>query len=97
MADLKKLSHSEIAESISNLEGWSLSGGKLYKEFKFNDFREAFAFMTKTAEAAEAMNHHPEWFNVYNIVKVYLSTHDVDGISDRDLELAGKMENFAKS
>ncbi len=55
--------------------------------------------MTKAAEVAEvadAMDHHPEWFNVYNIVRVYLSTHEVDGISDRDFELAGKMENFAK-
>ena len=59
MADFKKLSHSKIAESISNLEGWSLSEGKLNKEYKFNDFREAFAFMTKAAEVADANGPSP--------------------------------------
>ncbi|MCH8020273.1 4a-hydroxytetrahydrobiopterin dehydratase, partial [candidate division KSB1 bacterium] len=65
-----------------------------HKNFQFESFVEALGFMTKTALAAEAMNHHPEWFNVYNKVTVDLSTHDLGGISTWDFELAKKMEEF---
>lgn len=68
----------------------------IYKEYLFKDFNEAFAFMTSTALLAEKMNHHPEWFNVYNKVQVTLSTHDVDGLSAKDVRIANFMENLSK-
>ena len=94
MAERKKLSDSEIQESLSELSGWNIENGKLHKSFQFDSFVDAFGFMTKSALAAEAMNHHPEWFNVYNKVTVDLSTHDLGGISTWDFELAKKMEKF---
>lgn len=97
MTGLRKLSEPEIREHLNKLNAWSLDQGKLYKEYKFKDFVAAFAFMSKVAQAAEAVAHHPEWFNVYNTVKVHLSTHDVGGISERDFDLALKMDDIAKS
>lgn len=66
------------------------------KEFKFSDFNEAWGFMTRTALKAESMNHHPEWFNVYNKVEVTLSTHDCQGLSLRDIKLANFMDTLTK-
>ncbi|MDQ3837113.1 MAG: 4a-hydroxytetrahydrobiopterin dehydratase, partial [Thermoproteota archaeon] len=63
----------------------------------FNDFVQAFGFMTKVAMNAEKMNHHPEWFNVYNLVRIDLVTHDVNGISNYDIELARIIDTIAKS
>ena len=97
MTERKKLSDSEIQENLAQLSGWNIENGKLHKNFQFQSFVEAFGFMTKTALAAEAMNHHPEWFNVYNKVTVDLSTHDLGGISTWDFELAKKMDEFAAS
>jgi len=74
---------------------WQLCHGKLNKEFHFKNFVEAFGFMTKCALAAEAMNHHPEWFNVYATVRVDLSTHDAGGITELDFALARRMEALA--
>ena len=70
--------------------GWSLEEDRdaIHKKFKFNDFNEAFGFMTRVALKADQMNHHPEWFNVYNNVSITLSTHDCQGLSERDIELA---------
>ncbi|MEL6680414.1 MAG: 4a-hydroxytetrahydrobiopterin dehydratase [Pseudomonadota bacterium] len=65
------------------------------KTYTFGDFVEAWGFMTRAAIVAEGMNHHPEWFNVYNRVEVTLTTHDVDGLSDLDVTLAGKMDALA--
>lgn len=96
MAEVRKFSDAEIRERLNTLNAWSLDHGKLYKEYTFKDFVTAFAFMTKVAQAAEAIAHHPEWFNVYNTVKVHLSTHDVGGISERDFDLARKMDDLAK-
>ncbi len=96
MKELNKLAEAEITDQLENLRDWSLNQGKLYKEYKFKDFVAAFAFMTKVAEAAEALAHHPEWFNVYNTVRVHLSTHEVGGISQRDFDLARRMEDIAK-
>ena len=96
MAELRKLLDAETRERLNTLNAWSLDQGKLYKEYTFKDFVTAFAFMTKVAQAAEAIAHHPEWFNVYNTVKVHLSTHDVGGISERDFDLARKMDDLAK-
>jgi len=83
-----KLSESVIEEKLKNLPGWSLKNEKLYKEFQFNDFNQAFGFMTRAAMEIEKMNHHPEWFNVYNRITVELTTHDAGGITDNDVNLA---------
>jgi 4a-hydroxytetrahydrobiopterin dehydratase len=94
MAAAKKLSEAEVGERLKNLSGWTLVGGKLHREFACNDFVAAFGNMTRVALVAEAMNHHPEWFNVWNKVVIDLNTHSVKGISDLDFELAVKIDGI---
>ncbi len=94
MAERRKLTEAEIASSLSSLKEWTIANGKLHKEFRFKDFNEAFGFMTRVALIAEAMNHHPEWFNVYNRVTIDLTTHDIGGISNLDFAFAGKVEKL---
>merc|ERR1711973_1032563 len=81
----EKLSEEERTKEIEPLKtsGWSLVEGRdaIYKEFKFKNFNQAFGFMTRTALMAEKMDHHPEWFNVYNKVQITLSTHSAGGLS----------------
>ena len=89
-----KLSDSEIESEVTKLPGWKLLNGKLNKSFEFEDFVEAFGFMTRVAMQAEKMNHHPEWFNVYNKVKIDLITHDVNGISNNDVKLASAVNKI---
>ena len=91
---IDKLSDNEIQAALTGLSGWSLADGKLHFERTFDDFKEAFAFMTRVALAAEQANHHPEWFNVYNRVRIDLTTHDAGGISQRDLDLAQQINAF---
>jgi len=95
MATIKKLNDSELQQELHKFAGWSLVNGKLHKVFQFASFVEAFGFMAKVALVAEAMNHHPEWFNVYNRVVIELTTHDAGGLSARDFELAAKIDGFA--
>jgi len=76
----------------SAVDTWQIRDGKLYKQFIFGDFTRAFAWMTQVAISAEKMDHHPEWFNVYNRVSVELTTHDANGLTELDFELASKME-----
>lgn len=90
-----RLSNEEIRSGLDALPGWSLVDEKLRREFKFADFIEAFGFMTRSAFAAEKMNHHPEWFNVYNKVVIDLTTHDAGGITELDFTLARKMSQLA--
>ena len=92
----RKLSESEVAEAVQGLPGWSVKSGKLHREYQFKNFVEAFGFMTTSALIAESMNHHPEWFNVYNKVVIDLTTHSVGAISTFDVELARKMEALSK-
>lgn len=92
---LTKLSQSDIQNAIPSLSGWSIVNGKLHKTFKFKDFTEAFGFMSKVAIAAEKMDHHPEWSNVYNTVKIDLTTHDASGITQKDIDLAGIINGFS--
>ena len=79
-------------------QGWSMVDGRdaIKKQFMFANFNEAFGFMTRVALKAETMNHHPEWFNVYNKVDIVLSTHDVGGLSDKDVTLATFIDGVAK-
>ncbi|KAA0153789.1 hypothetical protein FNF31_06393 [Cafeteria roenbergensis] len=88
-------------EEITSLTpaGWTTVEGReaIERKFQFADFSEAWAFMSRSALAAEEMCHHPEWFNVYNTVHVTLATHDCSGLSKNDMELAARMNKFAGS
>lgn len=91
---IEKLTRAAAEEGLASLPNWSLSGDKLFRSFKFSSFVEAFGFMARVALLAETMNHHPEWFNVYNKVEIYLTTHEVDGLSERDFSLAEKINKL---
>jgi 4a-hydroxytetrahydrobiopterin dehydratase len=86
--DYRKLSEQEIEREVSKLRGWKVANGKLNQKFEFKNFVQAFGFMIKVAMEAEKLNHHPEWFNVYNKVTIDLVTHDINGISNYDTKLA---------
>ena len=92
----EKLSDEQIKKELSNLPGWNVTNGKLHKDFIFKDFIEAFGFISKAAVHIEKMNHHPEWFNVYNKIKVDLVTHDASGITQNDIDLAKILNSLAK-
>lgn len=93
-----KLEGTEREQQVAELKskGWTQTENRdaIYKEFLFKDFNQAFGFMTRVALKAEKMDHHPEWFNVYNKVQVTLSSHDVNGLSMRDVKLATFMEEI---
>ncbi len=95
MARPTPLSDAELRDALARLPGWSLVDDKLQCEFRFRDFNQAFAFMTRVALLAEQMNHHPEWFNVYSRVRVELTTHDAGGITELDIGMAGAMNGYA--
>ncbi|MFS8797976.1 4a-hydroxytetrahydrobiopterin dehydratase [Thermostichus sp. MS-CIW-36] len=90
-----KLSEAEVQAKLENLPGWSLQDGKLHRQFQFRSFVEAFGWMSSVALVAESMGHHPEWSNVYNRVRVDLTTHDAGGITELDFTLAQRMNELA--
>lgn len=93
----EKLEGEARVKALAGLNGWSEAADRdaIAKEFKFKDFSEAFGWMTRVALAAEKMDHHPEWFNVWNRVEVTLSTHDAGGLTELDIRLAKKMDKLA--
>jgi 4a-hydroxytetrahydrobiopterin dehydratase len=92
----QKATEADINSALADLPGWSVVAGKLHKTYKFKNFAVALGWMVSVGVAADKMNHHPEWSNVYNRVTVNLATHDLDNaISNLDLELAQKMESLA--
>lgn len=93
----EKLDRQSAEAALRELDGWTLAedGNSISRSFTFRNFSEAFAFMTRVALAAEKMDHHPEWSNVYKTVDVTLSTHSAGGLTELDMELAGKMNRFA--
>ena len=93
----KRLTDAERGAALSGLEGWALADGReaIQKRFTFPDFSAAFGFMTRAALVAERMNHHPEWFNVWNKVDVTLATHDAGGLTTLDVKLAEAMNKIA--
>jgi 4a-hydroxytetrahydrobiopterin dehydratase len=93
----EKLTGETRQRALAELPGWSEVAGRdaIYKSFRFKNFNQAFAFMTRVALMAEKMDHHPEWFNVFNRVDVTLATHDADGVTDRDVRLARFIEKAA--
>ena len=93
---MRKLSDDEIQDYLKELKDWTVVNGKLHKEIEFADFTEAWKFMTIAVTEIEKMNHHPEWFNVYNSVDVTLSTHDSGGVTQLDINMAKQMNLVAK-
>ena len=94
---MTKLSPSARDAALKSLAGWSAVAGRdaIAKKFEFKDFNRAFAFMTRAALLAEKMDHHPEWFNVYNKVEVTLATHDAGGVTQKDVDMARAMNDYA--
>lgn len=90
---MERLDPKEVAEG---LPGWTGGDDFITKVFRFEDFAEAFSFMTRIAIIADKMDHHPEWFNVYNRVDVTLTTHDAGGVTEKDIKLAKEMEKAAE-
>ena len=95
MKNMIRLSQAEIDEELEKLHGWSVINEKLHKEFSFDSFNQAFGFMTRAAMEIEKMNHHPEWFNVYNRITIELTTHDAGGITKNDVNLAKILNSLA--
>jgi 4a-hydroxytetrahydrobiopterin dehydratase len=96
---IHKLTSEERSAQLDTLHGWQTVHGRdaIQREFKFADFNEAFGFMTRVAIKAQEMNHHPEWFNVYHKVDITLSTHDANGLTERDIALARFIDEVADS
>ena len=85
---MMRLSQIDIDNELKNLPGWRIVNEKLHKEFLFESFNQAFGFMTRAAMEIKKMNHHPEWFNVYNKITIELTTHNMGGITKNDVNLA---------
>jgi len=92
-----KLDDQTITGQLAGLKGWTLANEKLHRKLAFENFVEAWGFMSKVALLAETMNHHPEWSNVYGQVEIDLTTHDAGGISSRDFELATRINALLES
>ena len=94
---IDKLSNEEQSNALKKLNGWTKDNDReaIFKTFTFGDFNEAFGFMSRVALKAEQINHHPEWFNVWNRVSVTLSTHDANGLTVLDIDLAEFMDDLA--
>jgi len=92
---MMRLSQTDIDEELKSLPGWNVVNEKLHKEFQFDSFNQAFGFMTRAAMEIEKMNHHPEWFNVYNKITIELTTHDAGGITKNDVSLAKILNSLA--
>jgi 4a-hydroxytetrahydrobiopterin dehydratase len=92
---ITRATEAEIQKAIAELGSWTVEDGKLHREYRFRDFVQAFGFMAQIALLAERAAHHPEWSNVYNRVVVDLTTHEAQGITQKDLDLAREMEQIA--
>ena len=93
----RALDADEVKEALSRLPGWAVEDSKLTREYRFGSFGEAIGWMVSVAIYADRIDHHPEWFNVYNRVSVALITHDMDALSTLDLALATRMQELAAS
>ncbi|WP_131668532.1 4a-hydroxytetrahydrobiopterin dehydratase [Psychrobacter pygoscelis] len=91
---MSHLTDDQVALQLQDLNGWQQEGNAIVKTYKFHDFVEAMSFMNQVAFHAEKLEHHPEWSNLYNIVQVKLTTHDVNGITSHDIRLAKRMEQI---
>ncbi|RZS90723.1 4a-hydroxytetrahydrobiopterin dehydratase [Aquimarina brevivitae] len=91
---MKKLSEDEIQNKLKDHSGWHYENNAIHTSFEFNDFKDAFSVMSRIAFEAEAAQHHPDWTNVYNKLHITLSTHDADGVTEKDLALAAIIDNI---
>ena len=91
---MKKLSEQEINDRLEALDGWEYHENAIHTAFEFKNFKETFTIMTRIAFEAEKLNHHPDWTNVYNQLHISLSTHDADGVTEKDFKLAGIIDEL---
>ena len=94
---MEKLSVEKIEDKLKSLEGWEYVNESIETSFEFKNFKEAFTVMTRIAFECEAQHHHPDWNNVYNSLHIRLSTHDADGVTEKDFKLAESIENIISS
>ncbi|MFC4094819.1 4a-hydroxytetrahydrobiopterin dehydratase [Euzebyella saccharophila] len=94
---MKKLSEAEISKELEQLDGWEYVDGAIETTFEFKNFKEAFSVMTRIAFECEAQEHHPDWQNVYNTLSIRLNTHDADGVTQKDFQLAKSIEDIIES
>ena len=95
--EYRKLGRNEIGEELKHAKGWSIEKGKLHREIKFSNFEDAISFMVRASLEVVKLDHHPEWFNVYNTLRIDLVTHDVGGISNYDFKLASILNGILAS
>lgn len=93
---MSKLSEQEIEKRLLHFPDWEYFDGAIHAEFEFENFRDCFSAMSRIAFECEALNHHPNWANVYNVLTISLSTHDADGVTNKDFELAEAIENIVE-
>lgn len=94
---MKKLTEQEINDHLETLVGWNYNNSSLQTSFEFENFKEAFTLMSRIAFEAEALNHHPNWTNVYNTLEISLSTHDAGGVTEKDIQLAKAIEEIVNA
>lgn len=94
---MKKLSEKDIEKKLEKLEGWEFVDNAIETSFQFENFKEAFSVMTRIAFECEAQGHHPDWSNVYNTLSISLSTHDAEGVTEKDFKLAKTIEDIIDS
>ncbi|MBD1260624.1 4a-hydroxytetrahydrobiopterin dehydratase [Maribacter polysiphoniae] len=92
-----KLSETEIQQKLQELKGWEYIDGAIETTFEFKNFKETFSIMTRIAFECEAQNHHPDWSNVYNTLNIRLNTHDANGVTQKDFQLAQSIEGIIDS
>ncbi|TXD84841.1 4a-hydroxytetrahydrobiopterin dehydratase [Subsaximicrobium wynnwilliamsii] len=93
---MSKLSNEVIEKKLLQFPDWELKDDTLYAEFEFENFKDCFSAMSRIAFECEAQNHHPNWSNVYNLLKISLSTHDADGVTQKDFDLAEAIEEIVE-
>lgn len=91
---MKRLTDNEVDYNLTTLKGWKLDENRIVKKFIFKDFKQAFATMVKIGAVAEELNHHPDWYNSYNVLNIKLNTHSVNGLTINDFELASRIEEI---
>jgi 4a-hydroxytetrahydrobiopterin dehydratase len=91
---MQKMNDSDIRKQLEKIEGWEYIDGALETTFEFENFKETFSIMTRIAFECEALNHHPEWRNVYNTLNIRLNTHDANGVTQKDFDLAERIEQI---
>ncbi|MAZ73378.1 MAG: 4a-hydroxytetrahydrobiopterin dehydratase [Flavobacteriaceae bacterium] len=91
---MKKYTEKEVQEKLKDFEGWEYEDNAIHTAFEFENFKETFTIMTRIAFEAERLEHHPDWTNVYNKLHITLSTHDAGGVTDKDFEFAGVIDQL---